>query len=139
MGSAIHRPGQPVEEVLYVLEGLVELRGGGRALRQQGPRTIVGWLTALSRAADGPEVIALEATTALALHREDLVELFDDNIELLLFAVRNLLEARRILPGCWVSTARGTDSRPASDRAGRQARRSAAHRPVRPGAGRQRH
>lgn len=102
-GTTIYRPGQPVDEVLYLIDGMVELRGGGRARRRQGARTIVGWLTALSRTFDGPEVVALESTTALALHREDQIELFDDNVELLLFAVRSaardLLEARRALAG----------------------------------------
>ena len=115
-GSVIYRAGQVVDEVLYVLEGAVELRGGGRANRRQGSRSIVGWLAALSRTAETPEVIAVELTTALGLRRQDQIEVFDDNVELLLFAVRSaardLVEARRALPGAGFPAQATRPSRP---------------------------
>jgi CRP-like cAMP-binding protein len=99
-GTAIHREGTPVEEIHYLIDGEVEIRRRGRTLRRLGARSIIGGLAALAGLQDTADVIAVRDATTLCLHREDQFDLFDEDFELLVQAVR-------AVTGAFLDTRRG--------------------------------
>jgi CRP-like cAMP-binding protein len=98
-GATIHGAGAAVEEIHYLIDGEVEVRRSGRTPRRLGPRSIIGGLAALAGVQDTADVVAVRDATTLCLQREDQFDLFDEDFELLVQAVRAVtgafLDARR--------------------------------------------
>jgi CRP-like cAMP-binding protein len=98
-GAEIFPEGKPVGCVHYVVEGKVEMRRGGQRVLQLGDRSVIGGLAALARTANGQQAVAIADTYTLEVDREDMIEMFEDNFEMLLTAMRGIargfIEARK--------------------------------------------
>jgi CRP-like cAMP-binding protein len=98
-GSEIFPEDGPVRQVHYVLDGGVELRRRGRAIKRLGARSVLGGLAALAGTSDGPQAVAVEDTTTFSFTQEDQLDVFEDNFELLISVLRGvagaLIDARQ--------------------------------------------
>jgi len=101
-GARLQEEGAPVREIHYLIEGEVEIRRGGRAVGQIGPRGVINGLAALAGVRRSHEVVALAETTTLSFTHEDQIDVFEDNFEILVGVLRDvagaLLDARAAGP-----------------------------------------
>lgn len=89
-GAEIYPEGRPVESVHYVVEGKVEARRNGVTVLTLDGRSVIGGLAALARTSDGQQWLAVEDTISLEVAQEDMLEIFEDNFEMLLTAMRGI-------------------------------------------------
>ncbi|HMJ10674.1 MAG TPA: cyclic nucleotide-binding domain-containing protein [Polyangiaceae bacterium] len=100
-GAILQRAGVPARTLHFILQGDVELVQKESVMARLGPQDVVGGLSALIGDEQTNFARAVVETTTLQLHREDLLDVFEDNFSVLLGVLRTLagaqLSARRKL------------------------------------------
>lgn len=100
-GAQIYREGSPVTGIHFIVDGEVEMRRHGRALRTLGPRSAVGGLGVFAQEPEGYDCISLTDTLTLEIGADDLQDIFEDHFVLVRASLRGLaheiLTARRRL------------------------------------------
>jgi CRP-like cAMP-binding protein len=120
-GDTLQRAGVPARTLHFILHGVVELSQKGAQDVRLGPQDVVGGLSALIGDEQGQSARAVVPTTTLQLHREDLLDVFEDNFSVLLGVLRALakaqLAARRKLGAHagFAASASGTAARPVGE------------------------
>lgn len=89
-GQRIAAEGQPVLDLYFVMEGELATYRSGKPLGAFGPRSVVGALASFAREVDGFECTATRDTVALALHAEEVLEIFEDHFEMMHAVLRAL-------------------------------------------------
>ncbi len=109
-GDVILKSGLPVPGLHLVVEGKVQILRDGKPYRLMKERESVGGIASLTQDPRGVDAVALEDTTTLALTRESMEDVFEDNFSIMLAVMqvlaRTLVEARQL---------RGPDAGFASD------------------------
>jgi CRP-like cAMP-binding protein len=93
-GQALLRPGLPARSLHFILRGKVEVSRRGEPPVSLGPQDVVGGLAALIGDEQSQHAYAVEPTTTLQLHRDDLQDVFEDNFPALLGVLRTLARAQ---------------------------------------------
>jgi CRP-like cAMP-binding protein len=93
-GALLLRPGIPVKTLHFILQGLVEVVREGSAPAELGPQDVLGGLRALGGDDQTEHARALQNTTTLQLHRDDLQDVFEDNFSVFLGVLRTLARAQ---------------------------------------------
>jgi CRP-like cAMP-binding protein len=83
----------PIMSMHLILEGRVVERRGDRPFRTHGPQRVVGGIDALAHAASDIVVIADEDTRTLAIDRDDLRDVLEDNFGVLSVALQGVAMA----------------------------------------------
>src|SRR5262245_26058536 len=96
-------PAAPVSSIHLILEGRVTEHRGGRPFITHGPHRVLGGEDALALFAGDVVAVADEDTRTLAIERDQLREVLEDNFGVLSAALRGVAEAtlrlrRRIVP-----------------------------------------
>jgi CRP-like cAMP-binding protein len=93
-GDTLQRAGVPARTLHFILQGGVELNQKDSASARLGPQDVLGGLSALIGDEQASSARAVVSTTTLQLHREDLLDVFEDNFAVLLGVLRTLARAQ---------------------------------------------
>lgn len=96
-GEALGKPALPVRTLHFILQGRVEVVRAGQPPSVLGAQDVVGGLAVLVGDERGQLVRALEPTRTLQLGREDLEDVFEDNVAVLLGVLGALARAQLAL------------------------------------------
>ncbi len=89
-GSMLFRVGEPADAIFLLIDGLVSVTQGDRAVRQLGPGEVVGFLELLARTGEDLEVRVERDTLALKLDWEAQLDVCEQHFGVLLGYIRYL-------------------------------------------------
>jgi CRP-like cAMP-binding protein len=102
-GTFLHREGQPVSSIHFIVSGEVTTRKKGLLLRRFGPKAVVGGLSMLAEDPNGLDAVAEVDTVTIEVAAEDHFEVFEENFPILKVVASaiaaQMIEARRQMPG----------------------------------------
>lgn len=102
-GEHMLQEGIPAHAIQLIVQGAVQVSRRGRPFRLFGPRDAVGAFAVLARTDEGVQATAVEDSLVLEIHRDALLDAFEDHFSMLHHVLREtsrlLLEERRQLPG----------------------------------------
>ena len=119
-GEALCRPGERVERVHIVVDGLVRVRGGEHGDEVAGAGHGVGMLSLLARDDNGVDAVAESDTVTLSLRANDLFDAFETDFGLLYNQIRYLATEtlrlrKRILAGTYLALESNLGEAPVRD------------------------
>jgi len=102
-GETLLHEGVPAHAIYLIVEGRVQVARRGKAFRLFGPRDAVGVFALLARTDDGVQATAVADTLVLEIHRDALLDAFEDHFSMTHHVLREtsrlLLDERGQIPG----------------------------------------
>lgn len=100
-GTAITKPGRPVQSIYFIVEGHVDYLEEGEPVRRWGPHDVIGGMAAMTQDPAGQHFVAVEDVIAFEVGYDDMLDVFEDHFTILVAVLggmsRAMLEARREL------------------------------------------
>lgn len=94
-GSPVHREGEPIGAVYFVVEGEIVVRRRGKEVDHVGPGSVLGGLGLFARDTEGVEATAVADTFTLELDADAIIEILEDHFLVLLHVVQD--SSRRLI------------------------------------------
>lgn len=100
-GTAMSKPGRPVQSIFFIVEGHVDYLEDGVAVRRWGPHGVIGGMAAMTQDPAGQHFVAADDVIAFEVSYDDMLDLFEDHFSILVAVLgglsRAMLESRREL------------------------------------------
>ncbi|MEZ4373504.1 MAG: cyclic nucleotide-binding domain-containing protein [Polyangiaceae bacterium] len=100
-GTALTKPGRPVQSIFFIVEGQVNYYEDGEFVRQWGPHDVIGGMAAMTQDPAGQHFVAADDVIVFEVAYEDMLDVFEDHFGILVAVLggmsRGMLQARREL------------------------------------------
>ncbi len=100
-GTALTKPGRPVQSIFFIVEGQVDQLEDGEPVRRWGAHDVLGGMAAMTQAPEGQHFVAVDDVIAFEVMYDDMLDVFEDHFSILVAVLGGMsgamLEARREL------------------------------------------